>query len=486
MTVFSDQDIKQITSYGLSVSEAESQIKTFQHGFDFADLVSAATVGNGILETSAKQRQTLIEFFDESAKSHKIIKFVPASGAATRMFKDFFDFLSTGLRNKSIDDAISNIQKFAFYDELKKHFGQNPTDKEIINYIVSENGLNYGALPKALITFHKYISETRTALEEHLVEGAQYASSNGISKIHFTISPEHRAGFEKLLSLVLPKYESRFGIKYEIEMSEQKPSTDTIAVNPDNTLFREPDGKLLFRPAGHGALIENLNDLDADIIFIKNIDNVTTDNLRLDTTEYKKTIAGLMLDLQKKSFLYLDAIDNGNANLDQIDEFLKNELMLKIPETIDKNNLLDFYKKILNRPIRVCGMVKNQGEPGGGPFWVKNKDNEVSLQIIESSQIADSDKKIMADATHFNPVDLVCGTKDYKGKKFNLVEYIDPDTGFISEKSKDGKPLRAMERPGLWNGAMAKWNTIFVEVPISTFSPVKVINDLLRTQHQNS
>ena len=301
-----------------------------------------------------------------------------------------------------------------------------------------------------------------------------------MSRIHFTVSPEHEAGFRALLEERLPYYERRFGIRYDISFSQQKPSTDTIAATPDNEPFRTDGGELLFRPAGHGALIENLDEIDADIIFIKNIDNVTTDARRGDTVVFKKVLAGVLLDRQERTFAHLRALRAGEADLAEVADFIRCELCVKLPENYDAALL----EKILDRPIRVCGMVRNEGEPGGGPFWVKADDSTVSLQIAESSQISAEDMPLMKGATHFNPVDLVCGVKRCNGSKSDLKRFVDPSTGFISSKSSGGRELRAQELPGLWNGAMAHWNTIFVDVPISTFSPVKVVQDLLRPQHQ--
>ena len=345
---------------------------------------------------------------------------------------------------------------------------------------IVKDGLGYGQKPKGLVTFHAYPEGGRKAVEEHLVESAVYAAARGVARIHFTVSPEHIAGFETLLAEKVPVYEQRFGIRYDISFSVQKPSTDTIAVNPDNTPFRQDDGTLLFRPAGHGALVENLNEIDADLVFIKNIDNVTTDAQRGDTIRYKKVLAGILLDLQDRAFEYLKALEVGGAELEPIVEFIEQRLCVKLPADYDSALL----RAVLDRPIRVCGMVRNEGEPGGGPFWASNADGTQSLQIAESSQIAPADQPLMKAATHFNPVDLVCGVRDSKGRKFDLRRYTDPATGFISSKSSGGRELRAQELPGLWNGMMSRWNTIFVDVPITTFSPVKVVQDLLRPQHQ--
>ena len=408
-----------------------------------------------------------------------VVKFVPASGAATRMFKELFEFVNDGKRGKGIDTLLENIGKFAFWPELKALLPAGADDRTIVSAIVNE-GLGYGRKPKGLVTFHAYPEGARKAVEEHLVEGAVYAAANGVAKIHFTVSPEHIEGFQELLAAKVPVYEKRFGIRYDISFSVQKPSTDTIAVNPDNTPFRQDDGTLLFRPAGHGALIENLNEIDADVVFIKNIDNVTTDALRGDTIRYKKVLAGILLDLQERAFEYLKALEVGGAELEPIVEFIEKRLCVKLPGSYDSAVL----RAVLDRPIRVCGMVRNEGEPGGGPFWVGNPDGTQSLQIAESSQISPDDLPLMRSATHFNPVDLVCGMKNSKGVRFDLRRYTDPSTGFISSKSSGGRDLRAQELPGLWNGAMAKWNTVFVDVPITTFSPVKVVQDLLRPQHQ--
>jgi len=395
------------------------------------------------------------------------------------MFKELFEFVNDGKRGKGIDTLLENIGKFAFWPELKALLPAGADDRTIVSAIVNE-GLGYGRKPKGLVTFHAYPEGARKAVEEHLVEGAVYAAANGVAKIHFTVSPEHIEGFQELLAAKVPVYEKRFGIRYDISFSVQKPSTDTIAVNPDNTPFRQDDGTLLFRPAGHGALIENLNEIDADVVFIKNIDNVTTDALRGDTIRYKKVLAGILLDLQERAFEYLKALEVGGAELEPIVEFIEKRLCVKLPGSYDSAML----RAVLDRPIRVCGMVRNEGEPGGGPFWVGNPDGTQSLQIAESSQIGPDDLPLMRSATHFNPVDLVCGMKNSKGVRFDLRRYTDPSTGFISSKSSGGRDLRAQELPGLWNGAMAKWNTVFVDVPITTFSPVKVVQDLLRPQHQ--
>ncbi len=474
---FSEQDIKQIQNHGLTIENVNNQIQKFKSGFSFINIVKPASVTDGIIECGNEEAEKYISMYDEYAKNKKILKFVPASGAATRMFKDLFDFMATNIPNKISETTILNIEKFAFWDDLEKILPNNKSDMDIIKYILTDKGLNYGNKPKGLVKFHKYENREKTPVEEHLSEGAQYAASGNNVNIHFTISPEHRPAFEELLNSVIPEYEKQYGLKYNISLSEQKKSTDTIAVNLDNTPFRNSDGSLLFRPAGHGALIANLNDLDADLIFIKNIDNVIIESLRNDTIKYKKVLAGILIEIQKQIF---DLLNDDCNDIDKAHEFITTKLNIKLDNKLTSNE----YKKILNRPLRVCGVVKNTGAPGGGPFWVKDKNGICSLQIVESSQIAPESKDIMQTSSFFNPVDLVCATKDYLGNKFNLNEYIDEDTGFISEKSKNGIDLRAMERPGLWNGAMAKWNTILVAVPGTTFTPVKVVTDLLSEPHQ--
>ena len=477
--MFTQSEIQQILAHGLSVEQVEKQIEAFRQGFPSLAVVKAASPEDGILCLSDAEVDAAIANYESKVDELSVVKFVPASGAATRMFKELFEFVNDDKRGKGIDTLLQNIEKFAFYEELKATGVDFTDDKAVVAAIIKE-GLHYGAKPKGLVTFHNYSDGARKAIEEHLMEGAQYGASKGVSHLHFTVSPEHKEAFKTLLAERTAKYEERFGIKYDISFSEQKSSTDTIAVNPDNTPFLTDEGKLLFRPAGHGALLSNLNDIEADIIFVKNIDNVTTDALRGDTIRYKKALAGLLLDLQSQTFAHLKALNEGATDLTEIAEFIEQKLCTKLPKEYDA----ELLKGILDRPIRLCGMVRNEGEPGGGPFWVKNDDGTQSLQIAESSQISAEDMPLMKEATHFNPVDLVCGVRKADGSKFDLMLYPDPKTGFISSKSSGGRELRAQELPGLWNGAMAKWNTIFVDVPISTFSPVKVVQDLLRPQHQ--
>lgn len=477
--MFTPQDLKQIADHGLTPERVEEQVENFRRGFPFLKVVRAASPGDGVLVLDGAEVDAAVARYDAAVAGLRVVKFVPASGAATRMFKELFEFVNEGKRGKGIDVLLENIERFAFWPELRAVLPPEADDRATVDAIVN-GGLNYGHKPKGLVTFHAYPDGARKAVEEHLVEGAAYAASNGVVRLHFTVSPEHMEAFRTLLAEKVPQYEARYGVRYDISFSVQKPATDTVAVNPDNTLFRQEDGSLLFRPAGHGALIENLNEIDADLIFIKNIDNVTTDARRGDTVRYKKALAGVLIDLQREAFDRLRAIDAGTADLDAVARFVETRLCVMLPESYDAALL----RAVLDRPIRVCGMVRNEGEPGGGPFWVANPDGTESLQIAESSQIAPADLPLMKSATHFNPVDLVCGVRDAQGGHFDLRRYVDPTTGFISSKSSGGRELRAQELPGLWNGSMARWNTVFVDVPVSTFSPVKVVQDLLRPQHQ--
>ena len=465
--------------HGLTPAALETQLKNFREGFPFLPVTRAASCGDGIRVLDAAGIEQAAARYDRAKESLRVVKFVPASGAATRMFKDLFEFVREGRRTAVVGELLANRRRFAFWPELRTIIGDDADELRTVENIVAE-GLRYGETPKGLVSFHRYGDEVRKAVEEHLVEGAQYAAAGGEVKIHFTVSPEQLTRFEALLAEKIPGYESRFGVKYRISFSVQDPSTDTLAVNPDCTPFRRADGRLLFRPAGHGALIGNLGKIDADIVFVKNIDNVTTDARRSDTVLYKKALAGVLLALQERIFEYLMALEVPGAELEPIAAFIENELCVKLPK--DYGTAL--LRQVLDRPIRVCGMVRNEGEPGGGPFWVAGADGLETLQIAESNQIAPEKRELMRSATHFNPVDLVCSFRTSKGGRFDLREFVDPATGFISRKSDGGRELLAQELPGLWNGAMARWNTVFVEVPITTFSPVKVVTDLLRPEHQ--
>ena len=481
-------DLKQLFSKGISEEQVLNQLEQFKTGFPFLRLKAAAAIGNGIMAPDDKQRKENVEAWKAyKAAGHKVVKFVPASGAASRMFKDIFAFVSSDYDTPTTDfekKYFENIEKFAFYDALDavcqqkdgKSIRQLMADgsyKTIAANMLEQTGLNYGQLPKGLLLFHKYSEGARTPMEEHLVEGALYAASNGEAHIHFTVSHEHMEMFKMKVAESVDYFTNKYGIRYDISFSEQKPSTDTIAANVNNTPFRNDDGTLLFRPGGHGALIENLNEIDADIIFIKNIDNVVPDRLKAETIEWKQIIAGILIQLQKQAFAYLELLDKGasDSQLKEIADFVENSLCCHSEAKVDA----DYLRRKLNRPMRVCGVVKNVGEPGGGPFLTYNQDGTVSLQILESSQIDKNNQEYMnmfTKGTHFNPVDLVCAVKNYKGEPFDLPQYVDKTTGFISSKSKDGRELKALELPGLWNGAMSDWSTIFVEVPLGTLNPV--------------
>ena len=499
--MLTQQDLKQLAQKGISEQQIENQLGQFKTGFPFLKLEAAAAIGKGILAPDAEEGKRYVTAWqDYKAQGKRVVKFVPASGAASRMFKDMFAFVDADYDVPTTDfekKYFDNIEKFAFYGELDAVCVKNEGKgikalmadgqyKAVAANMLKAEGLNYGQLPKGLLLFHQYPEGPRTPMEEHLVEGALYAASNGEAHVHFTVSHEHMELFKQKVAQKADGFAKKYGISYDISFSEQKPSTDTVAANPDGTPFRNSDGSLLFRPGGHGALIENLNEIDADIIFVKNIDNVVPDRLKGDTVEWKQIIAGLLVTLQKQAFEYLRLLDAGatDSQLQEIARFVAENLC-----TDAKGNRVDadYLRKKLNRPMRVCGVVKNVGEPGGGPFLTYNQDGTVSLQILESSQIDKSNQAYMemfTKGTHFNPVDLVCAVKDYQGKPFDLPQYVDPTTGFISQKSKSGKDLQALELPGLWNGAMSDWSTIFVEVPLSTFNPVKTVNDLLREQHQ--
>ena len=505
--MLSQQDLNQLAQKGISEAQIERQLGEFKTGFPFLRLEAAAAIGKGIVAPTADEGKAYIEAWQQyKAEGRKVVKFVPASGAASRMFKDMFAFVDADYDVPTTDfekKYFDNIEKFAFYGELdkacQKNCGKGIKElmgagkyKAVAAQMLKAEGLNYGQLPKGLLLFHNYPEGPRTPMEEHLVEGALYAASNGEAHVHFTVSHEHMELFKQKVAQKADQYAQKYGIKYDITFSEQKPSTDTIAANPDGTPFRNPDGSLLFRPGGHGALIENLNEIEADVIFVKNIDNVVPDRLKQDTVEWKQIIAGVLVSLQKKSFEYLRLLDTGRYTHEQVEEiirFVQQDLCCRKADIkeLEDAELVIYLRKKLNRPMRVCGVVKNVGEPGGGPFLTYNQDGTVSLQILESSQIDKSNKEYMemfTKGTHFNPVDLVCAVKDYKGQPFDLPKYVDPTTGFISQKSKNGKELQALELPGLWNGAMSDWSTVFVEVPLSTFNPVKTVNDLLRDQHQ--
>jgi hypothetical protein len=501
-------DFKLLASKGIQEKQIESQLDCFAKGFPFLEITASASVEKGITAILKDGQLAYIKAWDEYLATNKVIvKFVPASGAASRMFKNLYGFLAADYNEPSTSCEkafFDNIARFAFHGPLNAAcleregkdidgLVEDGRYKTVVSLLLEEKGLDYGQLPKGLLLFHTYPRCVRTAIEEHLAEGAMYAKNNaGDVNLHFTVSPEHESLFSKYIEEKREIYEDKFSVRYNISFSRQKPSTDTLAADMDNRPFRDKDGNLVFRQGGHGALIENLNDMQADVIFVKNIDNVTPDSLKYSTVIYKKIIAGILVTLQKKIFEYLRLIDSGKYSHKQIEEmihFLQDKLCIRKGDIkyLEDAELILYIKNKLHRPLRVCGMVKNEGEPGGGPFFAVNPDGTVSLQILESSQIDLQDplkKKLFEEGTHFNPVDLVCAVRDHQGKKYHLPDYVDGNTGFISLKSKDGCELKALELPGLWNGAMSDWNTVFVEVPIDTFNPVKTVNDLFRPEHQ--
>lgn len=504
--MFTETDLEQIRRRGSTPEQVTEQLNRFASGFPTLRIVASAQVGHGILRlTEEEENAALDRWNDYLAAGGEVLKFVPASGAASRMFKALFEFADsdsdTFAEGSAAHIFIHHIHSFAFASQLDEAcrrihglgidaLAAAGRNRDIVRALLSPEGLNYGGLPKGLLLFHLYPDAPRTPLEEQIVEGAQTAANaDGIVRLHFTVSEEHRPLFEKKIAEVTPEAERRLGVKIEISLSEQKHSTDTIAATPEGTPFRNDDGSLLFRPGGHGALIENLNDIDSAVVFIKNIDNVVPDSKRESTIRYKRIIAGLLMQVYDRietSLALLDGVTPDSDTLDRIADFARTTLCIADPRLDGDDDAVraKFLREKLDRPLRVCGMVKNEGEPGGGPYITVNPDGSASPQILESTQIAPEYAHLMAEATHFNPVDLVCYTKDTNGHRFRLPEYVDPDTGFISEKSQHGRELRALELPGLWNGAMSDWNTVFVEVPISTFNPVKTVNDLLRPIHQ--
>jgi len=503
--MFKQQDLDLLKSKGITTQEVEKQIELLEKGFPFLAIKAAASTGHGILSLNDKEKEDYLSTWESYQQgNHEIVKFVPASGAASRMFKNLFAFLEADYEVPTTDfekQFFDDITSFAFFDALNDacvvYEGAAIEDlvddgkyKAVIKRLLDEDGLNYGSLPKGLLQFHRYADAVRTPVEEHLVEGALYAADGqGKVRLHFTVSADHKELFEELIAEKKADYEKLFNVKYEISFSAQKSNTDTIAADMDNNAFRNDDGSLLFRPGGHGALIQNLNDIKSDVVFVKNIDNVVPDSLKEATVSYKKLIGGVLVKLQQRAFDYVKKLVAGDCSAEELDEmlhFVENELCCKRGANT-ASDLKSYLLGKLNRPMRVCGMVKNQGEAGGGPFLAVNPDGSISCQILESSQIdiSDAKKKAMFEkGTHFNPVDLVCALKDYKGDAFDLPCYVDHATGFISHKSKSGRELKALELPGLWNGAMSDWSTIFVEVPLETFNPVKTVNDLLRREHQ--
>lgn len=501
-------DLNLLDEYGISREKIYAQLETFSLGIPTADIVTAASIGNGIEKIEDKNQEKLIAFYEEKKPMLDIVKFVPASGAATRMFRFLYEFIeiydpaketfSSFMKrsgNEQLERFFTGINEFAFIGELRKKIREMYPDFKrskkgdrmfsLVKTMLDEDGLNFSNLPKGLIPFHKYNKYYTTAFEEQLYEAAFYATSRNDAYVHFTFSEAHLSFFKDTFDSVRNRVTKKTKTKFHISYSFQKKETDTVAVTMDNKPFRDTNGNLVLRPSGHGALLSNLNDIDADIIFVKNIDNVVAQEHVEKIAHYKKLLAGKLLWIQQKVFHYLEQLDLGNEDenlIKDIRSFLWNELSIKdIPFSAER------LKMILDRPIRVCGVVPNTGAPGGGPFWVKSEAGDVSLQIVETAQIEMDDPRkqaIVKDATHFNPVDIVCAVRNYKGHKYDLQDFTDPNSGFITEKSEGGEPIKALELPGLWNGSMAKWNTAFVEIPGITFNPVKTVNDLLNSVHR--
>lgn len=516
---FNESDLKQMKERGISQEKVFSQLGRFKKGFPFLKLNRPCTLGDGIHVLENTDIEKSIEAHSESALAGRTMKFVPASGAASRMFKTLLRFYdpdrSTSERQAQTETekqdpeyqaflrCMKNIDRFAFYDALKQAMSRDGLDihgfvtqkryETLLEYMLTPKGLDLTGLPKGLILFHQYPDQTRTPFEEQMVEGAAYAKDGkGVVPLHFTVSETHKKIIKDYVNNVRGRYESN-GVAYDITYSVQKTATDTIGADKDNAPFRAKNGRLIFRPGGHGALLENLGELNGDIIFIKNIDNVVPDRLKPDTILHKRALGGYLVILQKKIFEYLHELVEGDVRTEkfrEIVQFAKDKLSIVFPETLQrrtKEEKIQFFVKKLNRPLRVCGMVKNEGEPGGGPFWVEGANKTLSCQIVESSQVnmtSDEQRNLWEASTHFNPVDLVCGVRDYWGRPFKLSDFADPDTGSISIKSHEGRELKALELPGLWNGGMAHWITIFIEVPLITFNPVKTVLDLLRSEHQ--
>ncbi|MCI5626821.1 MAG: DUF4301 family protein [Porphyromonadaceae bacterium] len=502
------EDLEILEKKGITPEKFERQLKMLRTGFPCLRLKGAATVGDGITRVTPELEKTAVGIWDDyAARGGKVVKMVPASGAASRMFKNVFAFLN-GKDSKPQDDFMktffARITEFAFFDALNaaamadggKSILSLIADgeyKKVASLLLETPGLGYGKLPKALLRFHKVPGASRTPLEEHLAEGAQYAADRkGNVAVHFTVSEEHKELALRKVEEVKRLMEQKYGVKYDITFSVQKPSTDTVAADLKGEPYRE-NGDLFFRPGGHGALIENLNDLEADIVFLKNIDNVVPDARREKTILFKKIIGGVLVGAKIRLDEYCRKLENGKTpsrrEMEGMLDFARKTLCITEDraDDMDDQELAGYLFGKFNRPVRVCGMVPNEGEPGGGPFLVYGADGTVSPQILETSQIDlknPAAARMLKEATHFNPVDLVCAVRDYKGRKFNLPDFVDATTGFISQKSREGVEIKALELPGLWNGAMAGWNTIFLEVPAGTFNPVKTVNDLLRPAHQ--
>ncbi|MBU2525797.1 MAG: DUF4301 family protein [Bacteroidetes bacterium] len=511
--ILSKADILQMESHGISLEQMKQQFLFFERGQRFAQLEKPAKVADGIVQFDSEQEHMYAGYFDSHKSHFTLRKFIPASGAATRMFKFLNEFLlAYDAENQSINAYINynkakalqtflvGMEKLPFFKKIDAYLRENNQDFDklskdqknilFIKTMLYQEPFAYKNKPKALIPFHAYKNRLTTPFEAHLLEAVSYATNHRVAHLHFTISEEHIEGFKSLSAARTPVVSKKSDVKFQIDYSYQKSKTDTITVDLQNNLFRDPHGALVFRPGGHGALIENLNDITEDFIFIKNIDNIVVQSMQEEVCFYKKMLAGYAFSVQKHIFEWIKKLDENEVDEHVLQTFLKKLLCIKLPENFDTYNVSDrllFYRNKLHRPLRICGMVRNEGEPGGGPFWVRSTSGDVSLQIVESAQVNLDDthqEEILKSSTHFNPVDLVCAVYDYKGRKFDLRAFVDRDAVFISQKSYNGLPVRALELPGLWNGGMANWNTVFVEVPLITFNPVKTVNDLFKPAHQ--
>jgi hypothetical protein len=509
--VLTQLDKNSIAARGTPIETIERQLAIFHRGIPYTTIIRPCAIRDGIKQISNSEFPKLEETFSRAMNSGRVTKFVPASGAASRMFKSLLACCEEKSSSAPLQQSEkANLEKFldrlfdfAFYKDLAKiladqghnieHLSTERNFKPILEALLYPTGLNYASQPKGLLAFHQYTSHTRTPIEEHLLEAAAYAkAANNKAQVHFTISPEHAKAFQEHIQSARERLKQS-DIDWVVTYSLQKASSDTIAVDMNNQPFRDQGGNLLFRPGGHGALISNVSDLQGDIIFIKNIDNVAQDHLKEKTYIYKRVLGGYLTLIQQTLFGYLHHLERKTpttVELDDMFEWAEYTFHFTIPQDLkacDLKHRIDYLRQFFHRPIRVCGMVKNTGDPGGGPFWIRHDDGTTSIQIIESSQVdpySTEQQDMFASSTHFNPVDIVCGVRDYKGNLLDLSQYIDPNTGFISQKSYDGRELKTLELPGLWNGAMAKWHTILVEVPRATFSPVKTVLDLLLPAHQ--
>jgi hypothetical protein len=523
---FTADDHRQMERLGVAPEEALRHVELFRNPPPYTRVLRACTLGDGIRAIFPEDEAELTARFDEAEGSGRIHKFVPASGVASRMFKPLLSYLEQLEAAAGTDGAeveapppgpevrtfFAELQRFAFFEELAAITAAHglrleadaaglialgPAERlTVLACLLTEVGLAYAERPKGLILFHRYPEGARTPFEEHLVEAADYARDrDGTCRLHLTVSPHHEAGFRALLADRGAALARRLGCRFEVGFTHQRRSTDTLAVDPDHRPFRLADGTLLFRPGGHGALLENLQELadgGAGIVLLKNIDNVVPDSRKPELTRWKKLLGGALLALRERTCSLLEGLEADLPDEELIEEagrFVERELSRPLPRRFAEASPAERRRLLveaLDRPLRVAGVVRHTGEPGGGPFWVESAGGEVSLQIVETSQIGPEpdQQAALAASTHFNPVDLACALHDRGGRPYGLGRFVDPATVFIAARSHEGRSLKALERPGLWNGAMAGWNTVFVEVPLATFAPVKTVLDLLRPEHQ--